>query len=234
LSTCHLRLSGQHGVFIALQQEFFMKLRFVMGAAMLAIAAPAAAQEFPATTPTMPPAETDPARAAEPIERAGPTAPDGSKAFGIKPYFGIMGGYDSFDRKPGAIGPNGERFDGAQIEGLVGVNVPLGPLFVGIEGHGSKGFGDIDWEYGARARGGLRVGDSGLIYGSAGYTWIEARDNRGFADRRGWVYGLGVEVGPKDIGLAGITGRAGPRLRLSVETFDMKSIRPMAGVIFHF
>ncbi len=44
----------------------------------------------------------------------------------------------------------------------------------------------------------------------------------------------GVEVGPRDIGLGGITGQSGARLRLSVESMDMKSIRPMAGVVFHF
>lgn len=159
---------------------------------------------------------------------------DGSKAFGIKPYFGILGGYHSFDRKPGFVGPNGQRFDGAQIEGVIGINIPLGPVFIGVEGHGAKGFGDMNWEYGVRGRAGLRAGDSGIIYGSFGRTWIDAKTDRGFANRNDWVYGVGVEVGPADIGLGGITGRAGPRLRLSAETYDFQSIRPMAGVIFHF
>ena len=162
------------------------------------------------------------------------TAPDGSKAFGFEPYFGVLGGYHSFDRKPGFTGPNGERFDGALIEGVLGANLPLGPVFIGVEGHGAKGFNDIDWEYGVRGRGGARIGESGLLYGSAGYTWIEARGGRGFADRKGWVYGLGVEVGPKDIGLGGLTGRSGVRFRLSAETYDGKSIHPMGGVIVHF
>ena len=49
------------------------------------------------------------------------------------------------------------------------------------------------------------------------------------------TYGIGVEVGPKDIGLGGITGRSGLRLRLEMNTFnDAKSFRPMAGVIAHF
>ncbi len=174
------------------------------------------------------------AQDAAPAATTGATAPDGSKAFGFEPYFGVLGGYHSFDRKAGFTGPNGERFDGAQIEGVLGANLPLGPVFVGVEGHGAKGFGDIDWEYGVRGRAGARIGESGLLYGSVGYTWIEARGNRGFADTKGWVYGLGVEVGPKDIGLAGLTGRSGVRFRLSAETYDGKSIRPMGGVIFHF
>lgn len=162
------------------------------------------------------------------------SAPDGSRAFGFEPYIGVLGGYHSFDRKPGFTGPNGERFDGAIIEGVLGANLPLGPLFVGVEGHGAKGFGDIDWEYGVRGRAGFRIGESGLIYGSGGYNWIEARENRGFTDRKGWSYGLGVEAGPRDIGLGGITGQSGIRFRLSAETYDFKSIRPMGGVIFHF
>ena len=161
-------------------------------------------------------------------------SPDGSQAFGFEPYFGVLGGYNSFDRTRNATGLANPRFDGALVEGILGFNIPLGPVFFGVEGHGAKGFGDLDWEYGVRGRAGARIGDSGLIYGSVGYTWIEARDNRGFVDMKDWVYGLGVEVGPRDIGLGGISGSSGARLRFSVETMDFNSIRPMAGVVFHF
>lgn len=194
-----------------------MRMLIISGAIALAFAAPAVAQDT-----------------AAPAATTGATTADGSKPFGIEPYFGVLGGYHSFDRKPGFTGPAGERFDGAQIEGVLGVNLPLGPLFVGVEGHGAKSFGDMKWEYGVRGRAGFRVGDSGLIYGSFGRTWIDAKADRGFSNRNDWVYGLGVEVGPRDIGLGGVTGRAGPRFRLSVESYDMKSIRPMAGMIFHF
>ena len=44
-----------------------------------------------------------------------------------------------------------------------------------------------------------------------------------------------VEVGPKDIGLGGVTGNGGVRLRMEINTFNnAKSFRPMAGVIAHF
>ena len=162
------------------------------------------------------------------------TSPDGTNAFGIEPYFGILGGYDSYDRTTTINGNRTPRLDGAQIEGLVGVNIPFGAVFVGVEGHAARGFADIRWEYGVRGRGGFRIGDSGLIYASGGYTWTEVRGGRGFADRKSWVYGIGVEAGPRDIGLGGVTSRSGPRFRLSVETADFDSIRPMAGVIFHF
>lgn len=164
----------------------------------------------------------------------GPSSPDGSPAFGIEPYFGIMGGYHSYDRLSPSPGVNAPRFDGALVEGLLGVNIPLGPLFVGAEGHVAYGFGDARWEYGVRGRGGARIGDSGLIYASAGYMWTDVRNGRGFADRESWIWGIGLEAGPRDIGLGGITSNSGLRFRISMETADFDSIRPMAGVIVHF
>jgi opacity protein-like surface antigen len=164
---------------------------------------------------------------------AAPTAPDGTPAFGIEPYIGVLGGYHSFDKQSEfGISPTGSRMGGALISGVAGVNIPLGPAFVGVEGNATKGFSDIDWEYGVKGRIGGRAGESGLIYASAGYQWVNGK--RGFPDQKDWIYGLGVEVGPKDIGLGGITGNSGVRLRLQMDTYDFDSLRPMAGVIFHF
>lgn len=161
------------------------------------------------------------------------TAPDGSPAFGIEPYIGILGGYESHDRSSEfGVVPGQGRMNGGIVEGVAGVNLPLGAFVVGAEGVAAKGFNDIDWEYGVRGRAGLRAGDSGLIYASAGHMWVNG--DQGFADHHDWIYGLGVEAGPKDIGLGGITSSAGPRLRFQVDTYDFKSIRPMAGVMFHF
>ncbi|MEI6484992.1 MAG: opacity protein [Sphingomonadales bacterium] len=165
---------------------------------------------------------------------SGPKAPDGTPAFGFKPYFGILGGYELHDRPAPIDGVRQRRLDGAMIEGVAGFNIPLGAVFIGAEGHVARGFGDIRWEYGARGRAGFRAGDSGLIYASAGYTWTDVRQGRGFDNRKGWVWGLGAEFGPSDIGLGGVTGNAGPRIRISVETADFDSVRPMAGVVFHF
>lgn len=226
--------------------RIFCTTRAVALGVSLGLAVPAFAQSA-STMPANPPVMTQDAQSmpADPSAASpsttmptgtsnSPKSPDGSMAFGFEPYFGVLGGYNSFDRTRDAAGLPNPRFDGALIEGILGVNIPLGPVFVGVEGHGAKGFGDIDWEYGVRGRAGARIGDSGLIYGSVGYTWIEARENRGFPDMKDWVYGLGVEVGPRDIGLGGITGESGARLRFSVETMDFNSIRPMAGVVFHF
>lgn len=159
-------------------------------------------------------------------------APDGTRAFGIEPYVGVLGGYHTFDRNSEFGSPRGGRLDGALISGIAGVNLPLGPVVVGVEGNVAKGFNDIDWEYGVKGRVGARAGESGLVFASMGYQWVNGR--RAYGDQDDWIYGLGVEVGPKDIGLGGITGNSGVRLRLEVQTFDFNSIRPMGGVVFHF
>ena len=162
------------------------------------------------------------------------SAPDGTPAFGFEPYIGVLGGYDQYNRDSefGTSGRYG-KMDGALVSGIVGANVPLGAFFVGAEGNVAKGFKDIDWEYGVKGRAGIRAGTSGLFYASAGYEWVNGKGNRGFADRSDWIYGVGMEVGPKDIGLGGLTGPAGMRLRLQVDTYDFKSARPMAGLVFH-
>jgi len=117
------------------------------------------------------------------------------------------------------------------------VNVPLGPVFVGAEGSVAKGFtGDIDWQYGAAGRFGFRAGESGLFYGKVGYQWVNFdRFGSNSRDFNTVTYGIGAEVGPKDIGLGGITGNSGVRLRMEVSTFgSADSFRPMAGAVFHF
>ncbi|QQN73814.1 opacity protein [Croceicoccus sp. YJ47] len=175
-------------------------------------------------------------------------APDGTDAFGFEPYVAIGGGYHDFDRSgnPGTIAFE-DSTEGAVVTGTVGANVPLGAFFVGAEGFGSYGFSDIDWEYGAAGRFGVRVGESGMFFGRVGYMWLEGENNYAdddfldtdggpsSRDRDGMIYGIGAEVGTKDIGLGGVTGESGVRLRVGVDTFkDFESFRPNAAVVFQF
>src|SRR3546814_8607893 len=122
--------------------------------------------------------------------------------------------------------------NGGLISGVAGINVPVGPAFVGVEGNATKGFGDIDWEYGVRGRAGVRAGDSGMIFASAGYQWVNGR--RAYSDHKDWIYGVGVEVGPKENGLGGLTGNSGVRFQLHAETYDFARLSSMAVEIFHF
>ena len=199
-----------------------------IAAAVAATATPAFAQD---TTYSEPAPVEDPA-----------TAPDGTRAFGIDPYIAVLGGYERFDNRPGHGIPDtaangGNNLDGGLVEGIVGVNIPLGPVFVGAEGSVAKGFtGDIDWQYGAAGRFGVRAGESGMFYGKVGYQWVNfSRFGDDSRDFDSITYGIGGEFGPKDIGLGGITGNAGFRLRVEVSTFgNADSFRPMAGAVIHF
>lgn len=229
-----------------------LTLATLLASACVALPAAAQAQDMSTTSTTTTDTTTAAPMASDQSMDNG-SAPDGSKGFGFVPYFGVMGGYESFDNEPNKAGlprtlnTNGTirhnyHLSGGLVQGVAGFNVPLGPVFVGAEGNVAKGFsGNIDWEYGAAARGGLRVGDSGLFYGKVGYKWINfdhfasttpANTNHDYHD---WEYGIGFEAGPKDIGLGGLTNRAGLRIRGEVDTFgNFHSIRPMLGVITHF
>jgi outer membrane immunogenic protein len=214
------------------------------------LAVPAAAQAQDATSDT---SATTTTATTTTDTTDGATAPDGSRFFGFEPYVGVMGGYERFDNQanktgiPRARNANGTirnnyELAGGLVQGVVGANLPLGPVFVGAEGSVAKGFtGNIDWEYGAAVRGGFRAGDSGLFYAKLGYKWINfdhfssnSTANTSH-DYHGWEPGIGFEAGPKDIGLGGLTGRAGVRIRGEVSTFEnFRSVRPMLGVITHF
>jgi opacity protein-like surface antigen len=143
-----------------------------------------------------------------------------------------LGGGEFHDHQ-GEFGSNGRHgiMDGYLISGIAGVNVPLGKFFVGAEGDIAKGTNDIDWEYGVKGRAGLRAGNTGLVYISAGYEWVRGKTSRGYPHRSDMIYGGGVEVGPQDLGMGGSS--SGIRLRLQADTYNFHSIRPMAGIVFH-
>jgi len=172
-----------------------------------------------------------------PVDSSTAQAPDGSKAFGFEPYVAVRGGWEEFQSDAVAGAPVRNKLNGSLVEGLVGANVPLGAFFVGAEGNVAKGIsGDIDWQYGAAGRFGLRAGESGLIYGKVGYQWVNF-DKRVNTDRdfHDVTYGIGFEVGPKEIGLGGLTGNSGIRLRGEVSTFGWtNSFRPTLGIVAHF
>lgn len=230
--------SGARPGMMTIKVDYMRNFPLLLAAAATFAAAPAFAQDasYPAT-----PAPTE---TSTDMQNASPdtaTAPDGTRAFGIDPYVGVMGGWEQFDNEPNPAGITGgtrrNKLNGSLIQGVAGFNVPLGPVFVGAEGNVAKGVsGDIDWEYGAAGRFGLRAGESGLFYGKVGYQWVNfakrADTTRDFDDV---TYGIGFEVGPKDIGLKGLTGNAGFRLRGEVSTFgSAHSFRPMLGVVTHF
>lgn len=212
------------------------KLILVAAAASAFAAAPAVAQD--ATSSAAAPATSDTTVDAA-AQSSTPTASDsGSRRFhGVEPYVAVLGGWEQFDNEPSRAGipqsPNRhDRLNGSLVQGIVGFNVPIGPLFVGAEGNATKGVsGDIDWEYGAAGRFGVRAGDNGLFYGKVGYQWVNfARFGDNSPDYHAMTYGVGFEVGPKSTSKYG-----GVRFRGEVNTFgNAHSFRPMAGLVKTF
>jgi outer membrane immunogenic protein len=94
--------------------------------------------------------------------------------------------------------------------------------------------GDIDWEYNAAGRVGVKAGKDSLIFGKVGYKWVNfdalGPDSR---DYHGTTYGAGVELSPADMG--GSAQSSNIRLRVQADTMgNFRSIRPMAGVVAKF
>src|SRR3546814_20713169 len=93
----------------------------------------------------------------------------------------------------------------------------------------SSDLGDIDWEYGAAGRFGVRAGDTGLFYGKVGYRWVNfdaLGPNSG--DYGAMVYGVGTEFAPAGKKMTDV------RVRLEVDTYgDTHSFRPIARLLAH-
>lgn len=153
----------------------------------------------------------------------------------IQLYGGVLGGYEHFDRERNAAGiPGGVK--GGLVEGVVGLNFDLGPIMVGAEGNATKGFsGDIDWEYGAAGRVGLRAGKDSMFFGKVGYQWVNLKSlGPNSPDFDGMTYGAGVELSPVDFGMSQ-GDSSNIRLRMQIDTQgNFHSIRPMAGAILKF
>jgi len=154
----------------------------------------------------------------------------------IEPYVGVMGGVDNYDSETGKEGIPPVGYKGRMVEGVAGVNYNVaGPLVVGVEGTASKGVsGNVDWEYGAAGRVGVKAGKDSLIFGKVGYRWVNF-DALGpdSPDFHGTTYGAGVEVSAADLGSSAASSPV--RLRFQADTLgNFRSIRPMAGVVAKF
>jgi outer membrane immunogenic protein len=159
-------------------------------------------------------------------------AQDVASSASIEPYFGVMGSIHSFDSETSKSGIPAVGYDGRLVEGVAGLNIALGNrFFIGAEGNVAKGVdGDINWEYGAAGRFGVRMNDNGKIYGKVGYRWVnfDKQVLAGGSDYHDMTYGAGFELSP---------GGAASKLRIrgEVETFgNFNSIRPSIGIVLGF
>ncbi|QGP79336.1 outer membrane protein [Sphingobium sp. CAP-1] len=161
---------------------------------------------------------------------------DAGSAKRLEPYVGVMAGVHDYDSETSKEGVPPVGYKGRMVEGVAGVNYTVaGPLVVGVEGTASKGIsGDIDWEYGAAGRVGVKAGKDSLIFTKVGYQWTNfdalGKDSR---DYHGMTYGAGIELSPADMG--GSAQSSNIRLRVQADTTgNFHSIRPMAGVVAKF
>lgn len=122
--------------------------------------------------------------------------------------------------------------DDGGIYGIIaGVDLPVGEIFfVGVEGNYHIGDGVIDSEYGAAARAGMRVGESGKLFVRGGYQEVELDlvfpAVVGVDDTDGdYLVGAGVEFG---------LGKTPIRLRAGIDTIAFDSTRATAGVLYAF
>jgi outer membrane immunogenic protein len=156
----------------------------------------------------------------------------------LEPYVGVMTGLHDFDNDQyNGSPPSGYR--GWLVEGVAGLNYDLGPVVIGAEGSLAKGVDkDIDWEYGAAGRLGLKAGKDSMFFAKVGYQWTQFDEsarplvstNRKYD---GMTYGFGTEVSLADLG--GSSERSNLRLRAQVDTRgDFHSFRPMAGIVAKF
>ncbi len=154
----------------------------------------------------------------------------------FEPYVGVLGGIENFDSEPNKQGIPPVGYKGRIVEGIVGVNINIaGPLVVGVEGNATKGVsGDIDWEYGAAGRVGVKAGKDSLIFGKVGYQWVNFDAlGKNSPDFDGFTYGAGVELSAADMGM--LSNRSNLRLRVQADTFgNFHSIRPTAGLVAKF
>ncbi|MBT2188406.1 outer membrane beta-barrel protein [Sphingobium nicotianae] len=173
---------------------------------------------------------------------AGVSAPalaqDGESTSRIEPYVGVMGGLHDFDNDQYKGGPP-SGYRGWIVEGVAGVNYNFGPVFVGAEGSLAKGVDkDIDWEYGAAGRFGVKAGKDSIFFAKVGYQWTQfdgsarppVSTSRKFD---GTTYGFGTELSLADLG--GSQDSSNIRLRAQVDTRgNFHSFRPMAGIVAKF
>ncbi|NCP14525.1 MAG: hypothetical protein GW858_10230 [Sphingomonadales bacterium] len=123
--------------------------------------------------------------------------------------------------------------------GFAAVDFPLGTnLFAGVEGNASFGSGPIDAEYGASARLGFRTDSGAKIYARGGYQWVDLdvgnltgisedfldANNIDVDDVAGdYLVGVGVEVPVSSV-----------VLRANVDTIAFDTLRGTVGVGFKF
>ncbi len=157
------------------------------------------------------------------------------------PYIGLEAGYAVTDVDGVTIAGPFERTEhSAVLAGIAGYRIPVGPdgpVVVGAEASAGSYTRRADMRYGLAGSVGLRLFESGLVYGKAGYAWLEDVEANAGKGLHGLVLGGGYEHA-----LAGnfslraeyrhVDWKGGPRLPDNTTRFKGQEIA--AAVIYGF
>lgn len=113
------------------------------------------------------------------------------------PYIGLEGGYAITDVEGVTIAGPFERTEhSAILTGVAGYRLPVGsglPLVLGAEASVGSYTKRADLRYSVAGTAGLRVLESGLLYGKAGYAWLDNVDSNAGRGIDGLLVGGGYE-----------------------------------------
>ena len=114
------------------------------------------------------------------------------------PYAGIEAGLGQI-KVEGSIltGPIKAKDDSAAVGLVAGYRLPVGadlPVVVGIEGNAGLYTEGGDARYGVAGIGGMKIGESALLYGKVGYAWHDGIRTGAGKGLDGLLFGGGAEV----------------------------------------
>lgn len=156
------------------------------------------------------------------------------------PYAGVEAGLGKIKAEGSILtGPIKITDDSASVGVVTGYRMPVAeglPVVLGVEGNLGLYTEGGDARYGLAGIGGMKIGDSALLYGKVGYAWHDGVENGAGSGLDGMLLGGGAEVALSER----ISARAEYRqidyneIDFPDNSLDYTGHEFMAGVLFNF
>lgn len=156
------------------------------------------------------------------------------------PYAGVEAGLGKIKAEGSILtGPIKITDDSASVGVVAGYRMPVAeglPVVLGVEGNLGLYTEGGDARYGLAGIGGMKIGDSALLYGKVGYAWHDGVENGAGSGLDGVLFGGGAEVALSER----ISARAEYRqidyneIDFPDNSLDYTGHEFMAGVLFNF
>jgi outer membrane immunogenic protein len=156
------------------------------------------------------------------------------------PYAGVEAGLGKIKAEGSILtGPVEITDDSASVGVVAGYRMPISaelPVVLGIEGNAGLYTEGGDARYGIAGIGGLKIGESALLYGRLGYAWHDGVETGAGRGLDGLLFGGGAEVALTNR----ISARAEYRqidyneIRFPDNSLDFTGHEFMVGVLFNF